>query len=71
MEKKEAEEEERADDARAKEVFEKVRGHMKRLCDDEESVTPMKKNKAFHTSSAPSTKSRAKLVNLVKKKSVC
>ena len=74
-EKKQAEEEERADDALTKAAFETVRGHIKRLRDDpsdeeDNTVMPTRENKALHTSSAPSTTSRAKLQNLVKKKSV-
>ena len=72
-EKKEAEEEERADDALTKAAFQNVRGHIKRLRDDptdeeDDAVMPTRKNKAPHTSSTPSTTSRAKLQNLVKKK---
>ena len=48
---------------------------IKRLRDDpsdevDDAVMPTRKNKAPHTSSTPSTTSRAKLQNLVKKKSV-
>ena len=74
-EKKEAEEEEKADDALTKAAFETVRGHIKRLRDDpsdeeDNTVMPTREIKAPHTSSTPSTTSRAKLQNLVKKKSV-
>ena len=73
-EKKEAEEEARADDALTKAAFETVRGHIKRLQDslsdeEDDTVMPTRKNKVPRTS-CPTTSSRAKLQSLVKKKPV-
>ena len=74
-EKREAEQEEREDDALTKAAFETVRGHIKRLQDDlsdeeDATVMPTRKNKVPRASSPPVTTSRAKLQSLVKKKSV-
>ena len=72
QEKKEAEQEARADDALTKTAFATVRGQIKRLQDDEDvTVMPARKNKVPRASSpTSSSSSRAKLQSLVKKKTM-
>ena len=68
-EKKEAEEEERADDALTKKAFETVRGRIKRLQDDhsDEDCAEMPRNKVPHLS-RPTNTNKCKLQGLVKRK---